>query len=289
LEKLKVNVLIRSFEEHSLIWILISAGVGGLIGALVKFAFEEVLGPKLRTARTAKASLRMYTYPILRAAYTLVRRLQNFVRFADKNWFDNTKDDYYRLSTLYLLGCYFGWCKILENEAFLEYETSNKKAKLFNIQYNRVFKGITGFYYFKDVNNDEMSSVEEATVPRMALTAIGELMIKESKGSGKQDKSLCVIDFVEFSKSYRSSEDFKKWFSYIENLLSNVNRSKRDAKWNRLNVFAANLDIFVTFLDPSSRQTAPRTIYYHKNLHAKVRSRLVKEIEESGFSYLLQK
>ena len=247
-----MDALFRSFEEHSLIWILISAGVGGFIGALIKFIFEQVLGPRLQTMRSSRASIRKYTYPILRSAYTLVRRLQNLIRFADRKWFDDTKDDYYHLSTLYLFGRYFGWCKILENEAFLEYETSDQKAKLFNIQYNRVFKGITGFYYFKDLEEGEISSVEEATVPRMALTAIGELMIKKSEGGKKQDNMPGIIDFVEFTRSYQSSEDFKKWFSYIENLLCNMECSKNNARWNRLNVFATNLHVFVTFLDPTS-------------------------------------
>jgi hypothetical protein len=280
-----LETILRSFEEHSIIWILISAGIGGLIGALIKFVFEQVLGPRLQSARAARVALRKYSYPLLRAADTLDRRIENLIRFVSEKWFDDPNDDYYRISTLYLLGSYFGWCKILENEAFLEYEISDKRAKDFSIQFNRVFKGITGFYYFQDVKDSEMSSVETATVPRLALTALGELMMKKDQG---KDALPTVLDFVEFARSYKDSADFKKWFSYLENLLSGLRRSKDDARWNRLVIFAINLRVFVSFLDPTSRQTAPRQIYYLKYLHPKVEERVRNELVEAGYSTMIQ-
>jgi hypothetical protein len=277
--------LLNSFEEHSVIWILISAGVGGIIGALVKFVFEQVLGPKYERKRSAKAALRKYSYPLLRAADTLDRRVQNFIRFVSKKWFDDPKEDYYRLSTLYLFGCYFGWCKILEDEAFLEFELSDRKARDFNIQFKRVFKGLTGFYYFQDLNATEMPAIETAQVPRLALTGIGELMIK--KPVEAKDALPTVLDFIEFTREYKDSPDFKKWFSYLECILSNLRRSVKDARWNRLVVFAINLRIFVSFLDPAKRHIAPRSIYYLEYLHPKVAKLVRNEIEESGYSHLI--
>ena len=252
---------------------------------LIKFVFEQVLGPRLENARAARVALRKYSYPLLRAADTLDRRIENLIRFVSKQWFDDPNDDYYRISTLYLLGSYFGWCKILENEAFLEYEISDKRAKGFSIQFNRVFKGITGFYYFQDLKDSEMSSVETATVPRLALTALGELMMKKDQG---KDALPTVLDFVEFARSYKDSADFKKWFSYLENLLWGLRRSKDDARWNRLVIFAINLRVFVSFLDPTSRQTAPRQIYYLKYLHPKVEERVRNELVEAGYSTMIQ-
>ena len=288
-----MDALLRSFEEHSIIWIIISAGIGGLLGALIKFVFEQVLGPRLRSVRAAKVALRRYTYPILRAADTLDRRIENLIRFVDKKWFDDPKEDYYRLSTLYLFGRYFGWCKILENEAFLKYEISDRKARNFNIRFYRVFKGITGFDYFKDLKADEfedleadeVSSIEAATVPRLALTAIGELMIKKHEGT--EERLPTVLDFVEFARDYKTSHDFKKWFSYLENVLSGLSNSMKNARWNRLVVFATNLRVFISFLDPRSRQTAPRQVYYLKYLHPKVAKCLRKELEESGYSHMI--
>jgi hypothetical protein len=246
-----------------------------------------VLGPRLQTGRAARAALRKYSYPLLRAADTLDRRIENLTRFVDKKWFDDPNDDYYRVSTLYLLGRYFGWCNILENEAFLEYVQPDRKARDFSIQFARVFKGITGFYYFQDLVEAEefsLAEIEAATVPRLAVTAIGELMVKMPEG---KDARPIVIDFVEFTRRYADSDDFKKWFGYLERMLSGMKPSARSPRWNRLLVFASNLRAFVSFLDPAHSQTAPRKIYYLQRLHPKVSARLRKELEESGYSDLI--
>ncbi len=276
-----IEFILRSFEEYSIIWIIISAGIGGLIGSLIDFVFNQLIAPKLQISRDSKAAIKKYRYPILRSADALDRRLENLIKFVDKKWFDDSEDDYYRLSTLYLIGCYFGWSKVLEDEAFLEYELSNKKAKQFSIQFNRVFKGLTGFYYFKDVNHSEMPDIKQASVPRLALTAIGELMLKTPKN---EDEMPSVLDFVEFIRQYESSSDFKRWFRYLEQLFSNLKRDKNDAKWNRLIIFFSNLREFVAFLDKEGRQTSRRRIEYLKYLDPKVYELLADELGKSGYA-----
>ena len=70
-----METLIHSFENNTIVWLLISGGIGGLIGALIKFIFEQVLSIKLQNVRTAKNAIKKYKYPLLRAAYTLDRRI----------------------------------------------------------------------------------------------------------------------------------------------------------------------------------------------------------------------
>jgi hypothetical protein len=110
-------------------------------------------------------------------------------------------------------------------------------------------------------------------------------MIKRDQ---KKDALPTIVDFVEFARSYKDCADFKKWFCYLENLLSGLNRAKDDARWNRLIVFAINLRVFVSFLDPTSRQTAPRQIYYLNALHPKVAERVRNELVEAGYSTMIQ-
>ena len=281
--------LFPSFEENSIPWVILTGGVGALLGASFKFIFDNLLGPTLESSRAARAAMRKYSYPLLRAAEALDRRLENLFRHADKKWFDDPKDDYYRISTLYLFGCYFGWCNILEKEAFLEYVESDKKARDFSTQFYRVFKGITGFYYFEDLLEEESISaeqVEAATVPRLALTAIGELMVKSPAG---KDTLPSLIDFVEFAGTFAASDNFQRWFAYLIALLTDLEHSRSDPRWNRLLVFATNLRTFVSFLDPAHRQTRPRYIYYLPSLHPRVEARLRKELEESGHADLIAK
>ncbi len=276
-----IEFILRSFEEYSIIWIIISAGIGGLIGSLIDFIFNQLIAPRLQISRDAKAAIKKYRYPILRSADTLDRRLENLIKFVDRKWLDDPEDNYYRLSTLYILGCYFGWSKVLEDEAFLEYELSNKRAKQFSIQFNRVFKGLTGFYYFKDVDDSEMPNIKQASVPRLALTAVGELMLKKSQD---EDGMPAVLDFVEFIRQYESSPDFKRWFGYLEQLLSNLEKDRNNANWNRLIVFASNLREFVAFLDKEGRQTSRREIEYLRHLNPKIRELLADELAKSGYA-----
>lgn len=272
-----MGTVLQALERNSVIWIIISAGLGGLIGALINFIFQQVLTPYLQHRRAAKQALRRYCYPLLKAADKLDRRLENLINFVDKDWFGNADDDYYRISTLYLFGCYFGWCKILEDEAFLEYETSDKKARLFNIQFYTVFKSITGFHYFHGIADGEMATIEEASVPRLVLTAIGELMIEEIEDKNEPSN---IIKFTSFTQRYESSSEFRKWFLYIERILENLKKDQNDARWNRVVIFAATLRGFTLFLDPKHRMIAPREMSYLAYLHPQVCNYLEKEIDK---------
>lgn len=163
------NFLLRSIEEYSVLWVVISAGVGGVIGAFLKYLFETVFASRYQHRVTARIMLRRYRFPLLRASDSLDKRLENMIRFIERKWYEDPKDDYYRLSTLYLFGSYLGWCKILEDAAFFEFVTSDRKAREFSIHFYRVFKTLTGFWYFSGLDDGEIEGVEEATVPRLAL------------------------------------------------------------------------------------------------------------------------
>ncbi|MBN1273447.1 MAG: hypothetical protein JXB26_14360 [Candidatus Aminicenantes bacterium] len=212
--------------------------------------------------------------------------MENMIRFIERGWYEDQKDDYYRLSTLYLFGNYLGWCKTLEDVAFLEFETSNRKAREFSIHFYRVFKTLTGFWYFSGLDEGEIEGVEEATVPRLALTAIGELMIQGY--SQDKNKMPNILGFVEFSKRMQDSTEFQKWFGYLESgILINCCPSKTSARWNRLLVVAAMLRAFVVFLDPEKRQTSSRQIPYLKRIHPKVAEKVQGELAEMKMTELI--
>ena len=280
------NILFNSIQEHTVLWILVSAGLGGIIGALIKFVFETVVALRYQQSVTAKKMLRRYRFPLLRAADSLDRRLENMINFIEKKWYEDPQDDYYRLSTLYLFGSYLGWCKTLEDAAYLEFERSDRSAREFSIRFYRVFKALTGFWYFSGLDEGEIEGIEEATVPRLALTAVGELMLQNS-GEGK-DQMPKLLGFVEFSRQLKESPEFRRWFGYLEKgILTDHKPSKSSARWNRLLVVASILRAFVTFLDPKSRQTAPRQIRYLKRMNPKVADRVQEELLEMKMQDLI--
>jgi hypothetical protein len=281
----KMDILERVFEERTLIWTLISFIFGLLIEFStrgVEFLWADVIGPTYLRKREARRMLKRYSCPLLHAADSLERRIENMISFVDRGWFNDADDDYYCLSTLYVFGRYFGWCKAIEDETFLEFELPDVKEREFIRHFYRVFKAINSFYYFESSIWDE-TLIDSATVPRFALTAMGELMIQRSGEGG--GKSISVIGFADFAEKYRSNDEkFTKWFSYLKNVLSNVEDEERNPGWNRLIILAIALRLMILYLDPKNRLTAPRRTYYLEYLHPGVRDRVYLELEKAGYA-----
>lgn len=282
-----MDFLIQSFEEHSILWILVSTFVGALIGSSFKFIFDTIATTSYGYRVSSKRLMRAYQYPLLHAADSLDRRLENMIKFIDEKWCDDPDDDYYRISTLYLFGMYFGWCMIFELMGILGIERSDKKTREFSKHFYNVFKGLTGYHYFEKVSDGEISGIFEAYIPRFALTAIGELMIK--KEPEERSKLPRLLGFVEFYDQINKSEQFKRWFSYIEKrILCNHSPSKSSAKWNRLLVFATTLRVFLAFLDPKGRLTKKRKINYLHRIHHSVSEQLMKDIQAAKMDKLVE-
>src|SRR4051794_30715081 len=62
------GALQHSFEEHSVLWLLVSSTLGGILGASFKWVFEVVLPHRLQQRREVIAIKRKYATPILLAA-----------------------------------------------------------------------------------------------------------------------------------------------------------------------------------------------------------------------------
>lgn len=278
------SFLTKSFEQNSILWLIIAAVVGGIIGGFCQFLFQDYLKPKLERSRSSKAAMHKYRYPLLRAAEMLDIRMENLINYADVSWFEDA-DDYYLLSTLYCFGCFFGWAKVIEDEAYTEFESSNRKAREFNKLFNRVFEGFTSFDYIKPLAGGDNILIEKATMFRFLLTAIGELLIEPYP---KQEGAFpCLVPYVEFAEKYRTSDDVKKWFSHLLEVIKQFDRSPDDIIWNRLLVFATNLRVFTAYLDSACRQTNDREIHYLDEMNPMVKVIVKKEIDKSGYCGLI--
>jgi|HubBroStandDraft_3_1064219.scaffolds.fasta_scaffold139983_2 hypothetical protein len=122
--------LVSSFSQYTVGWILISSLVGGIIGASVRFAFEDVLRPWLGWRRDTDRLVKRYTTPLLRATEALERRINILVRNQQKAWYP--QDEYFRLSTLFVFGEYLGWVRLLEREfGFVPYESSRRGREFY--------------------------------------------------------------------------------------------------------------------------------------------------------------
>ena len=57
------DVLLRPIEEHSVLFLALTAASSAVVGGIATFLFDRVLGPKLEARRTAAATLRRLRYP----------------------------------------------------------------------------------------------------------------------------------------------------------------------------------------------------------------------------------
>src|SRR5688572_4739191 len=107
-----MNWFTRSVEQYSILWLLLSAFIGGVVGTGVKFLFEDVLRPQVGWRRDSRRAVRGVTVPLLRATDSLERWTNNWVRNVDEHWYETS--DYYRLATLHSFAEYLGWVRIME-------------------------------------------------------------------------------------------------------------------------------------------------------------------------------
>ena len=168
--------LTQSFQEHTLAWLLTSSLLGGVIGASVKFVFEDVLRPMLGWHRATRKVVRRYTPPLVRSADSLERRINNLARNEAKKWMET--DEYYRLSTLYQFGELLGWIRILEREfGFLPFESA-RRGRQFDRRLKGIFRALSSYAYFRNGSFADTDAVGASQVPRLMLSAVGEVMTR---------------------------------------------------------------------------------------------------------------
>ncbi len=249
----------NSFQQSTVIWILISVGLGGLISQVIKFIFEQTV-PQLQRRRASRIARRKYSYPLYHAASELLKVLEENFLSLDRNR-RYSKDSYLNVKILYGFGSFFGWGRIFLRESFSEYselkkgvkEEEEKKAargrwKSFDTHFYNAMYCMSDDWFFSHMKEEEMSlsEIESATIPRHVTNIIGDLMIKEAKFEDKT--TFDVISFIEFMQKYEANAEYKKWFCYIDKLLCKLGPSDLNARWNRLVIFCAFLGLLRYYL-----------------------------------------
>ena len=65
----------RSFEQNSILWLLLTSVLGGLIGASMRYLFDVLLPQRLQQRRDVLSIKRKYATPIVLAADEFRTRL----------------------------------------------------------------------------------------------------------------------------------------------------------------------------------------------------------------------
>ena len=264
-----VDWLYRSFEEHSIFWLITSGIIGGIITLTLRFFFDDILKMKLEQRRTLNKIVKHYSSPLLRAGFSLERKVNGYIRDIDKGWYEN-EDPYYKLSLLYGFGEFLAWIRILEREKnFLEFNRS-KHTKDFEKRLHGIFRAITSFAYFRHVTDTD--KVNQSIIARLYLTAIGEVMTVEEEGQ------YIVLDFTTFCKLYQQKKEVYGWFQALDIFLTKAKTN--ELTWDRLIMLQTHLKHFCFFLDKEKnyiRNDEYRNLELMKDITA--RKALLKHID----------
>lgn len=252
LAHLALGSLSDTVDLSPILLLLFTSIVGGVVGASIKFGFEDLLRPFVGARREARQVVSKYTIPLLRSADSLERRINILVNNEEHRWLET--DEYFRLSTLYVFGAYLGWVRIVElSVGFLPFESS-KKGSEFNPRIHGVFRALTSHAYFRE----DPKTVGDSSVERFKLTAIGEVMIAADHGK--------VIEYTDFVRRYRNDEQYRSWFADLEAFLKAATPDD-PLRWDRLILAGAHLRALVCFLDPRGLMVPFRKVSNLKHLH----------------------
>ena len=59
----RMDWLGQSFDQYTVVWLLITSIIGGIVGASIKFLFEGLLTPRVTSKRDTRRLVRPYTVP----------------------------------------------------------------------------------------------------------------------------------------------------------------------------------------------------------------------------------
>ena len=265
-----VDWLTRSFQEQSLVWLLLSAFVGGVMGTGVKFLFEDVLRPRVGWRRDARRAVQGITVPLLRATDSLERWINNWVRNVEAQWYSTS--DYYRLATLHSFAEYLGWARIMERRFGYVAIESSRAGSRFNRRLNGLYRALSSFAYFQSVHDAE--KVGASSVPRKMFTAMGDIMIASIEPAS-------VLQFDVFCVRYETDPQFRRWFADLDAFLRGADPKTDSFKWDRLIAAGANLRALAVELDTDRRVSRqPRIVNLGLLVHDEMREALIAEFPE---------
>jgi len=261
---LRLDWLTRELPEVSIIWLLISSVLGGIIGVFFKFIFENLLPHHFTRRREIIEVKRKYSTPILLAADQLRKRLRNMIELIERiekegDWLplepppdpQTNPEGYYYYSTLYTVAHFLGWQQILRQEVVYLDFTTTKETKTFEDFMRVIDRGFSEPKLFgKEYDGDKW-------VVSYVLQSIGDSMIL------KEDGRRYAMGFASFVKLLDETDDkqMKSSLADLGEIFGGLNR--KDFRFRRIVAIHAILNAFVEYADPTHLRTEEHAYYLH--------------------------
>jgi hypothetical protein len=254
--------LTKSFQEHSILWLLVSSILGGIIGASLRFLFDVLLPQHLKDRRDIIAAKRKYATPILLAADDLRKRYANIIQHIGlierEGWLSpENLDKYYYWSTLYTVAQFIGWRQILRHTVvYLDFTTTSETRRFENFLV-AIQRGFTKPDLLQnDVASDPTRS-EDKWVYTFWLQAIGDSMIIRD-GSDYR-----VKEYAAFCSDVSQLDQhcLKEWIDALGILF--INLKATDPRFRRIVATHCVLNAFIDQVDPHHLRTDKQAYYWN--------------------------
>ena len=253
--------LTRSFQEHSILWLLLSSIVGGVIGATVKFLFESLLPQRLTQKREIIAVKRKYSTPILLAADELRDRMLNMIRLIDsienENWLPSTDlSGYYYLSTLFTVARFIGWQRILRREVVYLDFTTTTETKTFEDFMTAIRRGFTDPALLGERHVSAPEETDDKWVYSFWFQGIGDSMILQAGANS------FTMNYAAFIRLLRGSQhnDLKDWLVELGHMFTDLKAN--DIRFRRIVAIHAILNAFINYADPKHLRTEKQSYHW---------------------------
>jgi hypothetical protein len=232
-----------------------------------------------RASRQRSAQLlARYSEPMARAAFDLQSRLYNISR----KWFmagSDTPDAYRRLSTLWLLGQFFGWLEIVRREVqVIDYGDVDRTTEL-----QRHIFDVVDIFSTNSIDDPDLR------IFRAEQRAIGELMVIERIAGDSRHSD--ILGYATFVEQLESVPAFARWFSRLADDLDRVMKGKHvGARLILVQRALINLiDFFdpdwIRFPDPNERGRIPLPLEYRDRKRLRPASEVARfRIEAEPYS-----
>jgi hypothetical protein len=273
-----MNWLNTPFNETSIIWLLLSALLGGLIGASIKFVFDYLLPENLKGRKELLAIKSKYAVPIFYSAVELRKRLDNILKLIKlieegDGWLNkDDQDDYYFLSTIYITAQFFGWTQVLRHTVIYLDLSTTSETKAYSYGLDAIISSFSNPALMEEKPSTDPRASEDKWIYSIWLQAIGDQMIK------KDDSEYSVLSFAEFCDKLKNTKnkDFYKWMKplidFYDDLKSNQIRFRRIAAIHTI------VNSFIELNDPKFLRNRKWIYYWHVLLPSE-RAKIVNLIQ----------
>lgn len=236
-----MSLFTTSLTDKSVLYLFISALIGGVVAAFAKLIFEVVLGGHIQQRREQNRLVERYSTPIAIAADSLARRLANIAQNSSKDWIKTS--EYYRLSCFYLVCVYFAWVEILTGGVVKLRMGTSRDSRALGRALALVDKAFNNLVYFSKGAYSQESRTSNA-LPKFVCKALGELSIDSKTGAEPS-----CIGFADFCKLAGSDENYLKWLKELNRFFDDISNSAGNATWDRLHLIELSLIALTNTID----------------------------------------